>query len=130
MPEQDYVVIPNQPGVAGSPTSAQIAADDPSGVGTGPFVQQMSLANVTSSMRILLEQLSTLGLAQDPTTGRLRVLLDSITGALTLTTLTNLTNLTQIIGFGPANILTWAGHYMPADIMADAWANSVRSRIS
>src|ERR1044071_2397432 len=127
MPEQDYVVIPNQPGVAGSPTAAQIAADDPSGVGVGPFVQQMSLANVTSSLRILLEQLSTLGMAQDPTTGRLRVLLDSITGALTLTTLTNIT---QISGFGPANSLTWAAHYMPADVMMTAWADAVRGRIS
>lgn len=127
MPEQDYVVIPNQPGLAGSPTSAQIAADDTSGQGTGPFVQQMSLANLTSSMRILLEQLSALGLAQDPTTGRLRVLLDSITGALTLTTITNMT---QISGFGPANTLTWAAHYMPADIMTDAWANAVRARIT
>lgn len=127
MPEQDYVVIPNQPGVAGSPTAAQIAADDPSGVGVGPFVQQMSLANVTSSLRILLEQLSALGLAQDPATGRLRILVDSITGALTLA---NITNITQISGFGPANSLTWAAHYMPADIMTDAWANAVRGRIT
>lgn len=130
MPEQDYVVIPNQPGVAGSPTAAQIAADDPSGQGIGPFVQQMSLANVTSSLRMLLEQLSVLGMAQDPATGRLRVLLDSITTNLSLTTVGAVTNLTQISGFGPGNSLTTAAHYMPADIMTDAWANAVRGRIS
>ena len=124
MPEQDYVVIPNQPGVAGSPTAAQIAADDPSGVGVGPFVQQMSLANITSSLRMLLEQLSVLAMAQDPATGRLRVLVDSITNALTIS------NVTQISGFGPTNSLTWAAHYMPADIMTDAWANAVRARIT
>jgi len=128
MPEQDYVTIPNQPGFVGSPVNAQIAADDSSGIGVGPFVQQMSLANLTATLRNLTQQLSVLGVAQDATgTGRLRVVVDSITGALTLT---NLTNMTQISGFGPANTLVTAAHYMPFDILTDAWSNSVRSRIT
>jgi hypothetical protein len=139
MPEQDYVTIPNQPGVAGSPTGAQIAADDLSGVGTGPFVQQMSITNLAASLRALLQELSVLGLAQDPATGRLRVLLDSITGNLTLstistvsnvTTVATVTNLTQISGFGPGNTLVTAAHYMPADIMMNTWANAVRANIT
>jgi len=127
MPEQDYVAIPNQPGGTGSPTGAQIAADDPSGIGVGPFVQQVSIANLSTAIRALVQQLAVLGVAQETNSGRLRVLVDNITGALTLT---SLTNLTQISGFGPANTLTTAAHYMPLDIMADAWANNIRSRIT
>jgi len=130
MPEQDYVTIPNQPGFSGSPTNAQIAADDPSGTGVGPFVQQVSLVNLNTSLRALVQTLSVLGVAQDTATGRLRVLVDSITGALTLSNITTLRDLTQISGFGPANTLTTAAHYMPLDIIADSWANNVRRNIT
>jgi hypothetical protein len=131
MPEQDFVQISNQPGMPGSPTNAQIAADDPSGIGVGPFVQQMSLVNLNATLRNLTQQLSALGAAQDAAgTGRLRVLIDSITAGLTLAAVTTVTNMSQISGFGPLNTLTTAAHYMPFDILTDAWANSVRSRIT
>lgn len=117
MPEQDYVTIP--PGV-----TSQIAADDPSGTGIGPFAQQMSITNLAASIKSLMQQLSILGMAQDTSTGRLRVLLDLVTGGVTLP------NLTQINGFGPVNSTVTAAHYMPLDILTDAWANSVRRNVT
>lgn len=125
--EQDYVSIPTA-------VSANIAADDPSGVGTGPFLQQVSLANLTAELRALVNILcKTFGESND-TTGRIRVLVDSITGALTLATITTVSTVTTCSTVTNAAKLTGLGSaatdasIVPYDINAQAW-NQYRNNV-
>jgi hypothetical protein len=124
MAEQDYVSIPTS-------VSALIAADDPSGVGTGPFLQQISLANLTAELRALVNILGKTFGENNDTTGRIRVLLDSITGALTLATVTTVTtcstvtNAAKLTGFGSA---ATDASIVPYDINANAW-NQYRNNV-
>ena len=116
MAEQDYVSIPTS-------VNALIAADDPSGIGVGPFLQQMSLANLTAELRALVNILcKTFGESND-TTGRIRVLLDSITASLTLATITTVSTVTtcstvtKMTGVGSAGT---DASVVPYDINAGA----------
>ena len=127
MAEQDYVTIPTS-------VNAPIAADDLSGAGTGPFVQQMSLINIAAELRNLVNVLGkTFGESNDPN-GRIRVLLDSITGALTLATITTVstvttcstvTNAAKLTGFGSA---ATDASIVPYDTNAGAW-NQYRNNV-
>lgn len=130
MAEQDYVTIPTA-------VTANIATDDLSGAGTGPFVQQMSLINIAAELRNLVNILGkTFGESND-TTGRIRVLLDSITGALTLaaittvstvttvTTCSTVTNAAKLTGFGSAATGT---SIVPYDTNSAAW-NQYRNNV-
>lgn len=130
MAEQDYVTIPTA-------VTANIATDDLSGAGTGPFVQQMSLINIAAELRNLVNILGkTFGESND-TTGRIRVLLDSITGALTLATITTVstvttvttcstvTNAAKLTGFGSA---ATDASIVPYDTNSAAW-NQYRNNV-
>ena len=124
MAEQDYVSIPTS-------INAQIAADDLSGAGTGPFVQQMSLINLTAELRNLVNVLGkTFGESNDPN-GRIRVLLDAITGALTLATITTVSTVTTCSTVTKMSTLGSAGtdaSVVPYDTNAQAW-NQYRNNV-
>jgi hypothetical protein len=125
MPEQDFITIPDQ---LGTPT--QIAADDASGAGVGPFAEQVSLANLTAELRALNQNLSVLGPAQDALSGRLRVVIDAISANLTLAAVSKVTTIGGFggPGSGVAPIITDAA-YLPLELMAMSWADNVRGRI-
>lgn len=123
MTEQPYVRIPNTttPNTAGTPTTADIASDDTSGVGTGPFIQQVSKS---ISNRIWAQLVGWLGGAIDPGTGRLRVLVEQISfpqGQVTAPNVTlqsstvTVTNISNATGSGnrPDTIIF--------DIMMGSW---------
>jgi hypothetical protein len=117
MPEQDYVIVPAGP----------IEADDMGAQGTGPFRERTHTADMGIALREPLQLLATaLATAVDPSTGRLRMLLDAITGSLQLQTVQ------QIGGFGAGgvNAATTFAYYMAFDSMQTAWAQSVRPRIT
>ena len=103
-------------GAEGSEIHASVRAD-----GT----QEVSLSDINAALYAILEDI-TRPISQDPGTGRLRVLLDSITGNLTLSTVsavTTVTNQNQMSGYPIQDVLL-----KPTD--RDLWHNSVRQRIS
>jgi hypothetical protein len=103
-------------GAEGSENHASVRAD-----GT----QEVSLTDVAGALWAILEAL-TRPISQEPGTGRQRILLDGITGSLTLSTITTVstvTNQTQMGGFPILDVLL-----KPTD--RNLWNNSVRQRIS
>lgn len=87
--------------------------------------QEVSLTDVAAALWAILEAL-TRPISQEPGTGRQRILLDGITGSLTLSTITTVstvTNQTQMGGFPILDVLL-----KPTD--RNLWNNSVRQRIS
>lgn len=111
-------------------------ADDVTLPGTGQLVetqqqadgshrQIVSLGDLKQSMEVALENMSALPMAVEPTTGRLRVVLDANGGAQTLgkvTTVASVTNMDQIGGV--------QANGMIFDAMMSCWANSLRGRIT
>lgn len=109
-------------GAEGSENHASVRAD-----GT----QEVSLSDISAALYAILEAI-TRPISQDPGTGRLRVLLDAITGSLTLstisavttvTTVSTVTNQSQMNGYPIQDVLL-----KPTD--RNLWHNSVRQRIS
>ena len=103
-------------GAEGSENHASVRTD-----GT----QEVSLTDVAGALWAILEAL-TRPISQEPGTGRQRILLDGITGSLTLSTITTVstvTNQTQMGGFPILDVLL-----KPTD--RNLWNNSVRQRIS
>ena len=109
-------------GAEGSANHASVRAD-----GT----QDVNLADINAALYAILEAI-TRPISQDPGTGRTRVLLDAITGSLTLgtistvTTVTTCSTLTNQAQMGGAPI--WDVLQKPLD--RNLWNNSVRMRIS
>ncbi len=103
-------------GIDGSENHASVRPD-----GT----QEVSLADVNASLYAILEAI-TRPIGQDPGTGRLRVLLDSITGSLTLSTITTVSTVTSMTQLQGGN--AWDVLCKPLD--RNLWNNSVRQRIS
>ncbi len=103
-------------GTEGSENHASIRAD-----GT----QEVSLADLNASLYAILEAI-TRPIGQDPGTGRLRVLLDAITGSLTLSTITTVTTVTSLNSLAGAS--AWDVLCKPVD--RNLWYNSVRQRIT
>ena len=106
-------------GAEGSENHASVRAD-----GT----QEVSLSDINASLYAILESLRR-PIPLDPSTGRLRILLDAITASLTLatvstvTTCSTVTSLTQLQGANAWDVLC-----KPLD--RNLWNNSVRQRIS
>ena len=87
--------------------------------------QEVSLSDLNATLYAILEAL-TRPISQEPGTGRQRILLDAITGSLTLATVTTVgtvTTMTQLGGFPVLDVLL-----KPTD--RNLWSNSVRQRIS
>ncbi len=109
-------------GAEGSANHASVRAD-----GT----QEVSLSDINAALYAILEAI-TRPIAQDPSTGRLRVLVDAITGALTLATITTVSTVTtcstvtSMTQFGGAPIWDILGKPLDRNL----WNNSVRMRIS
>jgi len=112
-------------GAEGSANHASVRAD-----GT----QEVTLSDINAALYAILEAI-TRPISQDPGTGRTRVLLDAITGSLTLgtistvttvTTVTTCSTLTNQAQMGGAPI--WDVLQKPLD--RNLWNNSVRMRIS
>ena len=102
-------------GAEGSENHASVRAD-----GT----QEVSLSDVNASLYAILEAV-TRPIGQDPGTGRMRVLLDAITGSLTLSTISTVSTLTTISQLNGAPV--WDVLGKPLD--RNLWYNSVRQRI-
>jgi len=127
MPEQDYIQIPNQPGFPGSPTQAQIEADDLSGQGVGPFRQRVTIADTQALEHAMaMAMAGALAMAIDPASGRLRILVDQVSGNI------NLGSINQIMGFGSGGInpASTSANYLPFDITSYAWSNTVRRLVT
>jgi hypothetical protein len=106
-------------GAEGSENHASVRAD-----GT----QEVSLADVNASLYAILEAI-TRPIGQDPGTGRTRVLLDAITGSLTLATVTSVTTVSAVTSLSQLNgAPVWDVLAKPLD--RNLWYNSVRQRIS
>jgi hypothetical protein len=109
-------------GVEGSENHASVRAD-----GT----QEVSLSDINAALYAILEAL-TRPIAQDPSTGRLRVLVDAITASLTLATITTVTGVTTVSTVTNMQQLNaapiWDVLQKPLD--RTLWNNSVRQRIS
>ena len=103
-------------GVEGSENHASVRAD-----GT----QEVCLSDVNATLYAILEAI-TRPIAQDPGSGRTRVLLDAITGSLTLSTITTVSTLTSMTQLQGGN--AWDVLCKPLD--RNLWYNSVRQRIS
>ena len=103
-------------GTEGSENHASVRAD-----GT----QEVCLSDVNATLNAILEALVR-PLSIDPSTGRLRILLDAITGSLTLSTLSTVSTVTSMTQLQGAN--AWDVLCRPLD--RNLWNNSVRMRIS
>ena len=109
-------------GAEGSANHASVRAD-----GT----QEVTLSDLNAALFAILEAI-TRPISQDPSTGRTRVLLDAISGSLTLGTITTVSTvttcstLTNQAQMGGAPI--WDVLQKPLD--RNLWYNSVRTRIS
>ncbi|SRR6266404_672162 len=116
--------IPNTStsGTVGSPSPASIATESVDNTVTATnsdIIQQMSLVNIAAELRNIQNVLATsLGLANDPASGRLRILLDSITSGVVFPGL----NVNQYAGFPNNNVVF--------DEMTTAWATGTRAHIT
>jgi hypothetical protein len=86
-----------------------------------PPDQPITVADLGVAIKNILDLLAN-PISQDPNSGRLRVSVDSIATALTLTTVTTLSNMTAIGSVSAGSTVL--------DLMQTMWANSVRPRIT
>lgn len=118
---QSGVTIPAQ----GTGDSTPVVAADPAGPG-GSYAQTVDLvARVVNYLEILA---SALGLSQDASTGRLRILLDAITASLTLATVTTVSTVSTVSNLPAIGNLNT--NSTVADLIQLCWAESVRANIT
>lgn len=112
-------------GAEGSENHASVRAD-----GT----QEVSLSDLNAALYAILEAL-TRPISQEPGTGRLRILLDGITAALTLATITTVATVTTVTTVSTVTNQSQMNGYPIQDVLLKPidrtlWNQSVRQRIS
>lgn len=132
MAEQPFVQIPNTTtaGVAGSPTNAQVVADDTSQSGIGPFIQQFSPATALRNAISVIA--SVFQMAVDMASGRLRVTIEAVGTSVqsggTLSVSAQATTFTASVVFGAS--ASPRPDNLAFDVMMDSWANNTNPCIA
>lgn len=108
-------------GTEAKPIETAIQAD-------GHHRQVVTIGDVGATLELLLGALASLPLAVDPSTGRLRVVLDATGGAQTLGTITTVATVTTLANM--AQVGGVAANSAVLDQMTAAWAGALRGRIT
>lgn len=97
----------------------------------GSHRQVVAIGDLGSHLESLVGALRDLPLAVDPTTGRLRVVLDATGGAQTLGTVTTVTTVSAV---SAVNNVAQIGGFLAStqilDAMSLTWASMIRGRIT